>query len=74
MKLQQHHNRGNMWFLHSTFVLFTTLFFHRKKKLQVLKEAALKMVAKFTSKTENNGKCQRKARYQGALRLTENDI
>ena len=32
------------------------------------------MAAKFISKTENNGWCQRKARFQKALTLTENDI
>ena len=32
------------------------------------------MVAKFISKTKNNGWFQRKARFQKALRLTENDI
>ena len=32
------------------------------------------MVTKSISKTENNGWCQRKARFQKALRLTENDI
>ena len=32
------------------------------------------MVTKSISKTENNGWCQRKARFQKALRMTENDI
>ena len=32
------------------------------------------MVAKFIGKTEDNGWCQRKARFQKALRLMENDI
>ena len=32
------------------------------------------MVAKFISKTENNGWWQRKAQFQKALRLMENDI
>ena len=53
--------------------LFTVFFYHIKNTRHIKKQL-LTMIAKFICKTKNNGWCQRKARFQKALRLMVNDI